>query len=545
MMRNLFKIYFLLLFITMGGAVIAQRSEVSGPGKVIDIRHTDRYNYQDKDTSGKFVSLAGHAFVQQARIKFYADSIVLNQRDNIMEAFGNVHINDADSVNIYSQYLKYLSLEKKAYLKQNVKLTDGKGVLTTNELEYDTQLKIGKYFNGGKVVNRKTTITSIEGSYYGDTRDVYFRKNVLLISPDYRIITDTLLYNFNSEIVTFVSPSTIYNAKRTITVRDGYYDLKRKKATFYQRPFVDDSTYTFTADEVAYDDSTGLGEAQGSAVYRSKDSVGGYDIIANNIKTNKKRESFLATQGPILFLKQEKDTIFISADTLYSAKLSDLRKSRIIPMVRDRDTSHVKRLLTLKPAASKDSSKNRFFEAYYHVKIFSDSLQALGDSLFYSLEDSTFRLLKNPVTWAQENQITGDTIYMYLQNRKPERIYVFENAMAISKESKDYFNQVRGNNMNALFKGGKINFIKTKGSPAENVYYAVDDNLKFVGVNKSSSDVINVYFTEGKPQKVVFVNNLEGTLYPMQQVNHEEIKVRKFQWLDDKRPKSKFDIFSN
>jgi lipopolysaccharide export system protein LptA len=544
MMRIKLKIYFFLLFIAVAGTVVAQRADSTRPGKVIEIRVADRYNYQDKDTSGKFISLAGHAFVQQDKIKFYADSIVLNQKDNIMEAFGNVHINDADSVNIYSQYLKYLSKERKAYLKQNVKLTDGKGVLTTNELEYDTQLKIGKYFNGGKVVNRKTTITSIEGSYYGDTRDVYFRKNVLLISPDYRIITDTLLYNFNSEIATFVSPSTIYNGKRIITVRDGYYDLKHKKATFYQRPFVNDSTYTFTADNVAYDDSTGLGEAQGNAVYRSKDSIGGYDIIANNIKTNKKKESFLATQSPILFLKQEKDTIYISADTLYSAKISDLIKSRNIPNIRD--TSHLKiKPLTLKPGSSKDSSKNRFFEAYYHVKIFSDSLQAIGDSLFYSLEDSTFRLLKNPVTWAQENQITGDTIYMYLQNRKPERLYVFENAMAISKESKDYFNQVRGNNINALFKGGKINFIKTKGSPAENVYYAVDDNLKFVGVNKSSSDVINVYFTEGKPQKVVFVNNLEGTLYPMQQVNHEEIKVRKFQWLDDKRPKSKFDILSN
>lgn len=533
----------LLLLMIAGVSVMAQRTDTTRQGKIIDIKFAERYKYQDKDTSGKFISIAGHAFVQQERIKFYADSIVLNQKDNIMEAFGNVHINDADSVHIYSQYLKYLSKERKAFLNQNVKLTDGKGVLTTNQLEYDTQLKIGKYFNGGKVVTQKTTVTSTEGYYYGDTRDVYFKKKVLLVAPDYKIVTDTLLYNLNTEISTFVCPSTIYNGKRIITAKDGYYDLKHKKATFYQRPFVNDSTYTFTADNVAYDDSTGLGEAQGNAVYRSKDSVGGYDIIANNIKTNKKKESFLATQSPILFLKQEGDTIYVSADTLYSARITDLRKSRNIPVIRDTG------LIGIKGSFSKsihtDSSKNRFFEGYYHVKIFSDSLQALGDSLFYSLEDSTFRLLKNPIVWTQENQITGDTIYLYLQNKKPERLYVFENSMAISKQSKDYYNQVRGNNMNALFKNGKINFIRTKGSPAENVYYAVDDNKKFVGVNKSTSDLINVYFEDGKPQKVVFVNNLEGTLYPMLQVNHEEIKVRKFQWFDDKRPKTKFDILSN
>ena len=80
--------------------------------------------------------------------------------------------------------------------------------------------------------------------------------------------------------------------KRTIHTKDGYYDVKNKKGNFLQRPFIDDSTYTFTADQMAFDDTTGLGEAQGNAVYRSKDSIGGYDIIANNIKTNKKNNSF-------------------------------------------------------------------------------------------------------------------------------------------------------------------------------------------------------------------------------------------------------------
>ncbi|MFK5065512.1 hypothetical protein, partial [Klebsiella pneumoniae] len=90
----------------------------------------------------------------------------------------------------------------------------------------------------------------------------------------------------------------------------------------------------------------------------------------------------------------------------------------------------------------KDSSTNRYFEAYHHVRIYSDSLQAVGDSLFYNLQDSTFRLYKNPIAWTQQNQITGDTIYLYIQNKKPERIKVFENAMAISKEVEGYFNQV-------------------------------------------------------------------------------------------------------
>jgi lipopolysaccharide assembly outer membrane protein LptD (OstA) len=508
------------------------------PGKTIVIITADKYHFEDKDTSGKFVSLVGHAKVRQEKTLFEADSIVLNQKDNILEAFGNVHINDADTVNTYSQYLKYLGKEKKAYLNKDVKLTDGKGVLTTNDLEYDTQFKIGKYTNGGKVVNKKTVITSKEGYYYGETGDVYFKLGVNLKDPEFKINTDTLLYNTNKDLATFVCPTTIINGKKTIKTSDGFYELKKKKANFGKRPFVDDSTYTFTADQMAFDDSTGQGEAQGNAVYRSKDSVGGYDIIANNIKLNNKNNAFLATQKPILFIKQKKDTIYVSADTLYSAKITDLKKSRVVPFIRD-----TIKLDTVKTRIDKpDSAHDRFFEAYYHVKIYSDSLQAVGDSLFYSMEDSTFRLLKNPVAWAQENQISGDTIYLYLENKRPQRLKVFENALAVSKEYKDYFNQVRGNTMYAFFKEGKINFMRTKGSPAENIYYAKDDNKKFVGVNKCSSDLIEISFDDGKPQRVRFINNLEGTMYPLQQVNHKELRVRKFKWLEDIRPKSKFDI---
>ena len=541
------RLLFTIILSILSLCSFAQRAETDTlkPGKIINIVSADKYMLLDKDTSGKFIALVGHAVVQQEKTIFSADSIVLNQKDNLMEAFGNIHINDADSIHTYAQYVKYLGKEKKAFLNKKVKLTDGKGVLTTDNLEYDTQVKIGKYYNGGKVVSGKTIITSKEGYYYGETKDVYFKQKVVLTDPETKLYTDTLLYNITTEISTFVSPTKIYNGKRTILTKDGNYDLKRKKGNFGSRPTIDDSTYTFTADKMAFDDSTGLGEFEGNAVYRSKDSVGGYDIIAGNIKTNRKNNALLATQKPILFIKQTNDTIYVAADTLYSARLSDLLKYRPVANIRDSSKTETT-FITDTVAIKKDSSTNRFFEAYYHVKIFSDSLQAVGDSLFYSLQDSAFRLFKNPVAWAQQNQITGDTIYLYVQNKKPDRLKVFENAMAISKEQEGYFNQVRGSSINGFFKDGKINFLKTKGSPADNVYYATDNDKKLIGVNKSSSDIIDVYFdNDGKPEKVVFINNLKGVMTPMRQADHDALKVKKFVWLDAIRPKSKFEILAD
>lgn len=537
-------IYFLALLLTVKAAT-AQRpapDTLRRPaGKLLEIMNAERLGIQKLDSLHNYTTLAGKAIVRQEKTIFYADSIIINETDNSLEAFGNIHINDADSIHTYSQYLKYLGKEKKAYLKRKVRLTDGKGELTTDELEYDVAVKIGTYLKGGKLTNKKTVLTSTEGYYYGDTKDVIFKRKVVLIDPEYKIITDTLQYNTSTEIASFISPSIIYSdsGRRTIRTKDGYFDLKNKRGFLYKRSVIDDSTYTFTADDMAIDDSTKLAEFRGNAVYRGKDTAQGFDMIANNIKTDRKKDILLATQKPILLIKQGRDSIFVSADTLYSARLSDLLKSRNVPPLRDSG----KRMTVID--STKSDSTNKFFEAYYNVRIFSDSLQAIGDSLFYSLQDSVFRLFKSPVVWAKDNQVTGDTIYLFIKNKKPERMYVFENAMAISKvDNTQYFNQLKGNTLNALFEDGQIHFIRARGN-AENVYYGQDDQKKFIGVNKSNADVIEFLFGDGKPERVTFLRNLDGTTYPMRQVNHDEIKLRNFRWLDAVRPKSKFDILAN
>lgn len=536
--RILFSILFLLPIFLFAQKTVVDTT--SSEAKRLDILFADRYNLLTKDST-TFVSLAGNVKVQQGKTFFFADSAVLNRSLNMLEAFGNVHINDADSVHTYAQYLKYLGKEKKAFLKNKVRLTDGKGTLTTEELEYDVTVKIGTYLKGGKLVSKKSTLTSKEGYYYGDTKDVIFKKKVLMVDPDTKITTDTLQYNTSTELTTFTAPTVIYNIKdkRTIYTREGFYDTRNKKAELYKRSVIEDSSSTFTADEMAFDDSTGLGEFRGNAVYRTKDSTEGFDMIANNIKTNKKKNALVATQKPLLIIKQKADTIYITADTLYSAKLSDLKKLRKVPQVRD---SLLPRPI---PKKGEEDSTDKFFEAYYNVRIYSDSLQAGGDSLFYSLQDSVFRLYKSPVVWANNNQITGDTIYLYLKKKKPERLYVFENALAINRlDSADYYNQLKGRTINALFTDGQITSMRAKGN-AENIYYAQDDYKKFVGVNKSSADVIDIFFDDNKPKKVIFLRNLDGTTYPMRQVNHNELRLRGFKWIIDKRPKSKFDILSN
>jgi lipopolysaccharide export system protein LptA len=526
-MKQLYKLKYILCFAGLFLALDVSAQVVeSGPYSMLEYLGADRYNFEKKDTTN-FISLAGNVRLKKENTFFYCDSAVLHQKDNIVEAFGKIHINDADSVHTYADYMRYVARERKAYLRGNVRLTDNKGVLTTNELVYEINTKIGTYYKGGKIVNGNTVLTSTEGTYYGDTRDIYFYKKVLLIDPEYRITTDTLLYNMETEVARFVSRTTIASKDRTIVTKEGYYDKKKKTAVFSNRSTVVDKDYELTADNMAFDDKTGYGQAQGDAIYRTRDTANRTTVMADDIKFNRNASSFLATRNPLMILEQNRDSIFIAADTLYSAKLSNLRKERDVPVIRDSAY-----LVAVKEIQKKDTS---------NVRVYTDSMQAVCDSLFYSLEDSAFRLFKDPVVWMDNNQLTGDTIYLFTQRKKAEKLYVFENAMAITKVNAEYFNQVKGVTITGYFQEGNIDNLRAKGS-AESVYYTLDNDEAYIGVNKSEADVIDMYFENKKPRKVVFRNDLKGTMYPMKQVNHTELRLKGFRWLDHLRPKNWLEL---
>jgi len=196
---------------------------------------------------------------------------------------------------------------------------------------------------------------------------------------------------------------------------------------------------------------------------------------------------------------------------------------------------------------SKTDSTDRYLQAFYHVRIFSDSVQAVGDSMFYSFKDSVFRLYKDPVVWSKENQVTGDTILLFTKNKKADRFKVFENSLLVSKVQGDFFNQVKSSRMDGYLTDGSIDSVRARGF-AECIYYIQNEDSSFTGVNQSTSDIMDIYFatdsTGGRAlQRVVFRSAVKGTLWPMRAKTPEELRLQNFKWLDDRRPKTKYELY--
>ncbi|MFN8289708.1 MAG: OstA-like protein [Chitinophagaceae bacterium] len=493
-----------------------------------------KLEFRKVDDSTQLTILAGTVKLKQGTSLFYCDSCVINNRTQMFEAWGNVHINDSDTAHVYSSHLRYLIDKRIAYLDGGVRLTDGKGTLTTPDLEYDMTTSIGTYLHGGTVLNKKTKLTSKEGYYYADLHDVYFKNNVLLIDPAYTIRTDSLLYNTQSQMTRFIAKTWIRDSSgRTIETSEGYYDLANGKAEFGQRPIVTDGPRKYTANRIESDEKTGITKLTGNAVVI--DSAQGTTIVAGVIINDSKNEKTLATNKPLMIIKQDNDSIYLTADTLFSARLTDLygAKDSII-----KDT--VKGTVVV--SAQKKDSTNRYLEAYRHVRIFSDSLQAVSDSLFYSFKDSVFRLYQDPVVWAKESQITGDTLLLFTKNKKADKLKAFNNSFLVNKLDPEVYNQVKSNRMDGWFTKGDIDSVRSAGE-AQCIYFIQDEDSSYTGINESKAEVLDTYFRDKELYKVVFRTQVEGTIWPIRQKQPSEMRLPGFRWLEEKRPKTKYDLF--
>ncbi|MGZ8511558.1 MAG: OstA-like protein, partial [Chitinophagaceae bacterium] len=225
----------------------------------------------------------------------------------------------------------------------------------------------------------------------------------------------------------------------------------------------------------------------------------------------------------------------IPTDTLLSRKLPGRLEGRDSLAV---DTIKGRKAL----AINEKDSTNRYFEAYRNVRIFSDSLQSVCDSMFYSFRDSIFRLYQDPVVWAQKSQITGDTILLFTKNKKPDKVEAFENSFLVNRLEDDVYNQIKSARMDGWFVDGNIDSVRAKAF-AECIYYIQDDDSAYTGINQSQCDIIDIYFENKELDKVVFRSAVTGTLWPIRQKSPQEMQLPGFRWLEERRPKTKYEMF--
>ncbi|MEI7504762.1 MAG: OstA-like protein, partial [Paludibacter sp.] len=190
--------------------------------------------------------LKGNVRFRHDNALLYCDSAYFYENANSLDAFGNVRIVQGDTLFVYGDKLYYDGNTKLARLRHNVRMVNRKTTLTTDTLVYNRNTRIAQYDYWGKIVNDKNNLVSHHGYYYTDKKEFFFKDRVIMISPEYNMYSDTLMYNTVTETSYFFGPSHIISKdkKDSIYCENGWYNTRLDVARFrYRARIYHEATY--------------------------------------------------------------------------------------------------------------------------------------------------------------------------------------------------------------------------------------------------------------------------------------------------------------
>ncbi|MDD4217769.1 MAG: OstA-like protein, partial [Bacteroidales bacterium] len=189
------------------------------PAKV-EIVHANSLEY-DESTGVKAKKLLGKVVFKHEEAFMFCDSAYFYDNTNTIEAYSNVRIKQGDTILFIGKYLEYDGNSKIAKMRDSVILKHRESLLLTDSLDYDRNLDIAYYFNGGKIFHDNNKLYSRRGYYFLKKKDYYAVDTVVLVSPQYDIYSDTLRYNTDSAISYFYGPTDIVADSNFIYCENG------------------------------------------------------------------------------------------------------------------------------------------------------------------------------------------------------------------------------------------------------------------------------------------------------------------------------------
>ena len=505
----------------------------------------------DKKLGNGAQRLIGDVRFRQDNTIMFCDSAFL-YKDNSLDAFGHIHIQQGDSIHLYGDLLKYNGNTKKALITKNVVVNKGDMQLTTEELNYDVATSVGFYVTPARIINKENTLTSNTGYFFAKSNDLTFRKNVVLTNlptgqagPQFVINCDTMRYNTSTKITYFIGPTTIKSKDNLIYAEDGWYDTYKDQSRFSK------NSYILTKEQKMYGDSLYYYRKKviGRAIKNVQiiDTAQNIDIKGQYAIYYEFKDLSVVTGDALLTQIYEKDTLYMHADTL-KAIGSKVKKDPKNITAKEKPTATKRKILEMK-IVGKDTTiiyeniktDNQQLYAYHKVKFYKNDLQGKCDSLFYSTADSAMRMYGEPVLWSDENQLTSDSIKVITGSKSIRSIDLRGSAFIVSEEDSLRFNQIRGKMMKGYFQKNKLYLVNVEGNGQTLYFIKEKDELK--AVNRADCSDLRVYLKDNKVDKITFITKPDATLFPLDQVDVKELKLKDFNWKKTDRPLSVKDIF--
>lgn len=544
-------------FDAFGHVVITQPS-----GTVI---YSDLLNY---DGNTKIAVLTNNIRLIDGDATLTTNNLTYNMNTRIGTYLGGGKIVNGKNV-LTSTNGYYFAATRDAYFRDKVVLTSPDAIIKNDTLRYNSNSKIAYFYGPTNIYGKDDTLYTENGTYNTNNDQARFGKNNLYTQGSKSLKGDSLFYDRRAGYGKAIGHVTFTDTVERATLKGGLGEYKKADESILVtlNPYVvivteSDSAkvdsiwmtadtlfskviYTrdlapYKKDEIIPDAE--IAEKEAPQV-NSKDAINptALDDTARNPalrKAPEKAEVDLKKDVP-----QKEPEVKSSPDKIPQPEVKKPKNELKKPILaKNKAQDSIKVNSATKDSLSTDTARTRIISAFHNAKIFKSDLQAKADSMFFSDADSTVRCYVNPMIWAQGSQLTGDTVYLQMKNKKLDNMLLQHNSFIVNTEDADStnFNQIKGKVITGYFQDNKLNNMFVDGN-AESIYYLKDDTV-YSGLNHMISSRLRIFLQDNKLSNISAIRAIDASITPMDDLKEEDRVLKGFIWKPRERPKSKEEI---
>lgn len=481
--------------------------------KKIIVENSDFVDRNQNEIPGATV-FTGNVKVLHNGVKINCNKAYYFDQENYIKAFGNVRINQGDSITLNSRYAEYDGQKELAFATGDVYLRSPESTLTTDTIYFDKKNQVAFYNSYGTIVNKENTLKSKSGKYFVQSKKYQFNTKVVVTNPKAKIETNHLDFYEDSGHAYVFGPSTITNEGNVIYTENGFYDTKNNTGKLLKNSTITYDNKIIEGDDLYYDQSQNFS--------RAVNNVKITDTINNMVAKGHYAEMW---RDPVT----RKDSIILTKRAVVITKVED-----------DSLYMHGKKILVTGPP------EDRTIRAFNNVRFYKTDMSGKCDSIHSNNKTALTQLIGNPVLWNNENQMTGDVMHLIGNNQTEQldSLKVLNNAFLVQKDtlSQNGYNQMKGQNLFGKFRDNKLSEVDLVKN-TESIYYIYNDDNELIGIDKKKCSKINMQISNNQIETVTAFDKIESNLYPESEFPENARRLRGFIWRGDERITSKEGIF--
>lgn len=510
MRKCLYLFLFLILPFVAKTQELSSDSSSTKSKSYVHMLHTDITRFEEAVNPDAWI-LVGNVRFRRDSMYMYCDSAHYFRNKNSFQAFGNVRMEQGDTLFLFGDYLDFDGDTNMARVRHNVRLIDKNTILETDSLDFDRNVNLGYFFDYGTLSDEESVLSSYYGEYSVDTKDAFFQYEVVLEHPDFRMLTDTLRYNTETKVADIYGPTNMYSGESEVYSERGRYNTSTKHAFLLNRSVLYNDNKNVTADSLFYDTKEGYSEVFGNIIY--SDTVNRNMLTGEYAYLNEIVDSAYVTGRAVATDYSQKDSLFLHADTIWAVSYNV-----------DTDSLY------------------RKIKAYNKVRAWGKEMQAVCDSLVFDSRDTCLTMYKDPILWNKDIQLLGEVVKIYMDSTNIDWVHVINQTLYVEPVDSVNYDQIKGQEMKFFFNEGKLAEMQVIGS-VNVIFYPVESDGTYMGMNTTTAGRVIAYLKDGEMDKIVIPKEAKGVFYPISQRPADKRFLDNFAWFDFIRPMSKEDIF--